>query len=1088
MITKRLQHGKHRLPVLFAAALLVMTFVMTLMLAASARPAAAQEMLLGQVSLRDTQDSYDLGPSTFMLRDPDGKVPYAQVLEKYRARERGDGGRNAIMNIGSKPVAHWLVVPLSNESWTEDWMLSFGSAFTGRLGKIGKIFVYDEISKTRYIDTVNLTKNPYLAEGAMMGEALPLKLARGKKALLVMYIVPEAGVPVMIAPRLAMAHGYFDQINDPFNPYRLWIGGFMLMIGFFMGTVLFLRMWSSLGFIVYYALLITIFSFHENASVTKFSLDSEVFALLFSAVAILGLFCARFFLSIKRFYRYQNRAIIGFVLGILIAGAVGNIMVPDMQWSKPVLLFLPSVLGMMFTILLCAAQAQSGKYAAYELGAAWVFPAIGSIIVILTAMNILTPTPLLVGAFWISLLPQAVALIWATANLAIFTQRDREMEKKKMESEAESISLLKQSRDASENARLLRVIDHEREVMNELRERELKQSEEMRSARDAADEANRAKSAFLAVISHEIRTPMSGIVGMVRLLLDTKLSKDQTDYVQTMQDSGDAMLSLLNDILDFEKIESGKMELEHIDFDLSRLIQGVVTLMSGHAEAKGVVLKAELDPAAPRYVIGDPVRLRQVLLNLAGNSIKFTDRGSVTIHVKADKAGEQLKGMARLRFAVQDTGVGISREAQKRLFNPFSQADSSVSRRFGGTGLGLAISQRLIEAMGGKIAIDSTEGRGSTFFFTLMVEEGSAEGVHVSVRQSAFNQQKPDKALNILVVEDNEVGQKLMKEFIQRLGHEVTLSGTGEDGLQRIEQEKFDLVLMDIELPGISGMGATRTVRAMSDPERAAIPIIAMTGNVRDEDVHQCYAANMNGHIPKPVDPQRLKEAIQKVIDGRLDNPVKVETAEEKSWKMPEAELTFSPELLAEAQKMNIEREAHAQETPPPAPPPAPAPAPEEKVDSRDEISPLAQLVREAPELEASPLTPAIRKQPVAPAPESFGKDVFDTKMLGGLRKGMGDGPMQSLLDEMFEKSDQIIGDMKVAQEQDNGKLIAARAHELKGMASNFGFMEISRLAGTIEDAAKADGSVQGAGDALQQLTPAMERARAALGAWMGGS
>ena len=652
--------------------------------------------------------------------------------------------------------------------------------------------------------------------------------------------------------------------------------------------------------------------------------------------------------------------------------------------------------------------------------------------------------------------------------------------------EEENVAHLRQVKEAAENQRLKRMIDHERAAMNELRAREVEQNGKMREARDAADEANRAKSAFLAVVSHEIRTPMSGVLGMVRLLMETKLSAQQEEYAQTIQDSSDAMLALLNDILDFEKIESDKMVLEHVDFDLHRLVQGIVTLMNGHASAKGLYLKVDMDETIPRYIIGDPVRLRQVLLNLTGNSIKFTAQGGVTLHIKKPQApegtsteGKAAQSMHRILFSVEDTGIGISPEAQKNLFNPFSQADSSIARKFGGTGLGLTISQRLIEGMGGKIRIDSTSGKGSSFYFTLIVEEGSAEAIGGRLEAGAVSAQKSEKSLRILIVEDNEINQKLLKEFVDRMGHVCSTVLSGEEALERLGEEEFDMLLMDVELPGMTGMGTTKAIRGLPDRAKAALPVIALTGNVREEDRRACYAANMNGYLSKPVDPKRLKGMIDKVIKGTLDNPVVVEAVAEDFTHFnripdnnvpadqnakpatPPAAITTpdsTADMMADAMLLPGLRQGNNSEV-----------LEHEEADGGSQIAPLRAL--------ASSITEGVKS---AATPKS---DVFDQAMLVSLRDSMDAGVFKVMIDGLFEKIDEILAAMVQAHGNGDQKTLIARAHDLKGMAANFGLAELSRLSAAAENAIKQqDTPVLGL--LLTSLPAANARAKDELNAW----
>lgn len=1048
----------------------VIMMVTALLLMSGSTPVLAQE---GQgilpISLRDDEQSYNLESSLFILRDPTGTMTYAQALEHYRNGTSGQVARGSVVSLGSRPVPHWLIVPLSNESLTESWMLQLGAPFSGRLGQVRELLVYDDVSRTRFIDTVNSEYAQISGNVSMPGQALPVRLARGKKAVLVMYVMPEAGMPVLISPRLTTAHHYMQKSMSSMMPQRLLGSGIMIMIGFFVGSILLRRSWGDLVFVAYYLLLLGLFRLQAGKVLVDYSFASELSCILLALAVVAGIFGARVFLDIKRFYIIQSRAISIAVAALVLSVLSGSLVLSEGILLKPIIMLVPPVLGMLFIVALALAQAQSGKHGANQFAAAWIFATLGALVTGVSMTGLFPSSALMVAGFWFGLIPQALLFVTASVTRVVMMERDEINVKREMEDEAESISQLKQSRDASENARLLRVIEHERQVMNELREREIKQSEDMRYARDAADEANRAKSAFLAVISHEIRTPMSGVMGMVRLLLETKLSKEQKDYAQTIQDSGDAMLSLLNDILDFEKIESGKMDLEHIDFDIHRLIQGIVTLMSGHADAKSIILKQDIDPGVPRYIMGDPVRLRQVLLNLVGNSIKFTERGGVTIHIKLEPGGGDTQGTVRLRFAVQDTGVGISREAQKALFNPFAQADNSVARRFGGTGLGLAISQRLIEAMGGHIAIDSAEGRGSTFYFTLAVLQGSSSAVEsASLERASPITHKPDRLLRILVVEDNQISQKLMREFIQRLGHETVIAGSGEDAIARAERESFDVILMDVELPGISGMGATRSIRALRDPQKAAVPVIAMTGNVRDDDIHSCYAANMNGHLGKPIDPQKLREALQKVIDKRLDNPVVVGDGGGELRQLQENEIKMSIDSLAAASTLNLED--------------GPAAAP-----IRELLVTAEELSLEDDDMEGDSFAEAIQQAQSDEDDRGAIVDdsgVFDDSMLKGLRGGLSSEAIKQLVDELFAKAEEIIGDLNKASNGRDIAALSARAHELKGMAANFGLVEVSRLAEKAERAAK-DNTFDGVPQVLADLEPAHGRAKAALRRWI---
>ncbi|MFN8587073.1 MAG: ATP-binding protein [Candidatus Eisenbacteria bacterium] len=379
----------------------------------------------------------------------------------------------------------------------------------------------------------------------------------------------------------------------------------------------------------------------------------------------------------------------------------------------------------------------------------------------------------------------------------------------------------------------------------------------MQRNQELAVQASRAKSEFLATMSHEIRTPMNGVSGMASLLLDTPLTAEQKEFAGTIKSSADSLLAIINDILDFSKIEAGKMTLEPVAFDFRRACADIVDLLAGKAREKGVALELDYAPGVPQRVVGDPVRLRQVVLNLAGNAVKFTAKGHVRVRVThAGGTGDT----AWLKVEIEDTGIGIPPEAQATIFEKFTQADGSTTRKFGGTGLGLSISRQLVALMGGDLALKSEPGKGSTFGFTVSLLVAPAGALESDSSVPALPREKLGR--HVLLVEDNEVNQRVAKHLLHKLGCTLEVAGNGVLALERLAApHEFDLVLMDCQMPEMDGFEATRRYR---EREQGAdrLPIIAMTANAMQGDRERCMEAGMDDYLTKPVQPSELARAL----------------------------------------------------------------------------------------------------------------------------------------------------------------------------------------------------------------------------------
>ncbi len=998
-----------------------------------ARSQTLKPTLGSHVRLTDTQPRSFIGPFLYETAGQDPTLDADTLVARHKSNIKGLRKNNTLVALHTTRTPAWLVFSVINQSSSPDWVLDFGHVFEGRMGKIRHLIIKNVTTGEILFQTGGESPPPPASAERFDGRTLRVHVPPDIPQYFAISLTPDNGFSNVMTPALIRHDVFVRDLQNGAWGKTFYLLLLLVITGFFSAFSLIQRNPAPLYFCGYVFLYLALYSVCEHVFYTQSAITGIIANLLFLAPAVSApLLTVRFFETPLHSVLERGLIVTGLVL--LACGLMAQYAVPEsFHIPQGALLMLPMLISYALCTFLSFIRLQNNQHGAVFLLGGWVLAFTGTGTLLMGEHLFQSPSYTFMTGYWILLLPQCVCFILAfheklqkvlDEKMALLARENRM---------AQSLSRLKQSKETADQARLLRIIERERELMAELREREIERTNEMRQAKDMADEANRAKSAFLAVVSHEIRTPMNGIMGMVRLLTDSKMTKQQTDYLTAIKKSGDTMMTLLNDILDFEKIESGNMLLEEISFDMTKLIEDVLTLMSGHVAEKKLFLQAHIAEGFPETLKGDPMRFRQILLNLVNNAIKFTPDGGITLHLQhtpIDKTQRTEQEDYEIYCAVEDTGIGISEEAQKKLFQPFAQADKSTSRKYGGTGLGLAICRKLIEAMGGLLQVKSIPEEGSLFFFTLRMKAGETLG-HDSVPLEQYIPYTAIElpALDILIIDDNEMNRRVLQGFLTRGQHTLTLCETAEEALHHCKDHRFDIIITDIQLGGLDGIEFTKLIRRHSDSVIAQTPIIALSGNVSLEDQLLYKNAGMSGFLAKPLDPEALMKTLSQFSAHALTKTSALAATPDPLEEVITDE-TF--DSFAEAQALFSEKE--------PATAPAHGPA---------EI-------------------------------------VLNHALLQSLNKNIPRMELERLLHGLMDKADELIYALNDDTRQSDLEHLYERAHELKGMAGNFGLTEISTLAGLIETAAKKQDipTIQKAGKALPD---ANQRAQEQLIEWLKG-